>query len=84
MPGATAPLPATTTTETASASISLNGIANWDGKSPGIKENLNAAFGAQDYLDCLRDLSARGIEAQSYINGLDKVRSNKISKQQSF
>ena len=57
-----------------SASISLKAIANWDGSSKAIYGVLAAAFGAKDYLDCIKNLPKRGIDPESYINNLDKVR----------
>jgi hypothetical protein len=65
--------------QTDSASSSLNEIANWDGKSQAIYEVLATAFGARDYLDCIKNLQVRGIDPGSYINNLDKVRSRPIS-----
>lgn len=56
-----------------SASVHLMSIVNWDGKSPGIKQTLAAAFQAANYLDCIRNLHAREIEPLLYINNLDKV-----------
>ena len=68
-------MPTTTTTTHAvsSASISLKKVANWDGKSQDIDQALTAAFGADDYLDCLKNLRAHDIDPPSYINNLDQV-----------
>ena len=66
-------LPSTETSQKDSASIPLKEIANWDGKSQDISRVLTAAFGAKDYLDCIKDLRVIGIDPQSYINSLDKV-----------
>jgi len=56
-----------------SSFIYLIKVANWDGKSQDIDQVLTAAFNAEDYLDCIRDLQAGKIEPLSYINSLDKV-----------
>ena len=50
-------------------------VANWDGKSQGIDQVLTALFGMEDYLDCIKNLRARNIDPQAYINSLDKVSS---------
>lgn len=45
-----------------------------DGNSLGeITRVLATAFGAVDYLDCIRDLAGRGVDPQSYIDGLGQV-----------
>ena len=67
------PAPVPTTTQVASASISLIKVVAWDGTSQDIKQALTAAFDANDYLECIRDLRGRDIEPLSYINSLDKV-----------
>lgn len=48
-------------------------VANWDGKSQGIDQVLTAAFNAEDYLECIKDLRARNVDPLSYVNSLDKV-----------
>jgi hypothetical protein len=58
-----------------SASASLKKVANWDGKSQDIGQALTTAFGADDYLDCIKNLRALGIVPRSYIGSLDKVSS---------
>ena len=68
-------IPAPKTTQAVSAAISLVKIVNWDGTSQDVKQALTTAFGAEDYLDCIKDLRARNIEPLSYINSLDKVSS---------
>jgi len=73
MPGATPPVPATTAVESASAAISLMEVTNWDGESQGIYKALTTAFGAGDYLECIKDLRARHIEPLSYIDNLNRV-----------
>ena len=55
------------------ASIPLKEIENWDGKSQDISQVLTTAFGAKDYLDCIKNLKARSIDPQSYVNSLDKA-----------
>ena len=60
-----------------SASVSLRKVANWDGQSQ-ISQVLIAAFDADDYLECINNLPARGIKPQLYINSLDKVGSYSI------
>ena len=60
-------------TETVSALVFLNKIISWDGKSQDIIEALTTAFEAKDYLDCITNLKARGVEPLLYINILDKV-----------
>ena len=62
------------------ASIFLMKVANWDGMSQEIHEALTAAFEANDYLECLKDLRARRIEPQLYINNLDKVSPYSVPK----
>ena len=66
-------IPALATLWSTYASISLMEVANWDGKSQDIYQVLTAAFNAQDYLDCIKNLRARNIDPLSYINSLDKV-----------
>lgn len=38
------------------------------------REALDAAYVADDYLDCIKDLRGLGIDPQAYIDGLDQVR----------
>ena len=58
-----------------SALTFLKKIANWDGRSSqDIVEALNAAFAAEDYPGCIKNLKGRGIDPTAYINNLDKVR----------
>ena len=61
-----------------SASIPLMKIAEWDGVSQDIIQQLLDAFKAEDYLDCIRNLEGHGIEPSSYVNNLDKVCSSPI------
>lgn len=65
-----APVPVTG--HAASASVFLMEVVNWDGK-PQVSRALTAAFDAEDYLECIKNLHARHIEPQLYINSLDKV-----------
>ena len=53
---------------------SLKEIANWNGKAQDIPRVVAAAFGADDYVECIRNLQEKGIDSGSYINSLDKVR----------
>lgn len=78
MPSVIPPVPVAATTRTTSASISLIKVASWDGKSQNITQALIAAFEADDYLDCVKNLQAQNIEPLSYINSLDKVDSCSI------
>lgn len=39
------------------------------------REALTAAFAADDYIDCIKDLRGLNIDPQAYIDGLDQVRS---------
>ena len=50
-------------------------VANWDGKSRDIDRVLTAAFEADDYLECIKDLRAQNIDPPTYVNGLDEVSS---------
>ena len=75
------PLPFTNASQAESASTSLKKIANWDGRSQDIYQVLSTAFGANDYLDCIKNLRARRVDPGSYINSLDKVRACQISRQ---
>ena len=59
-------------------SILVVEVANWDGKSQGIDQVLTALFGMEDYLDCIKNLRARNIDPQAYINSLDKVSSSPV------
>lgn len=71
-----APVPVPTTTNTQavpSASVFLIKVADWDGKVQDIKQALVAAFEANDYLECIKDLQAQNIRPLSYIDNLDKV-----------
>ena len=64
------------TTQADSTSDLLNKVANWDRWRPhDISQVLNAAFDANDYLDCIRDLWARNIDPFLYIENLDMVSS---------
>ena len=54
-----------------SASVFLEQVANWDGKTQDVYRALTAAFKAADYLDCIKNLR----DPRSYINSLDKVSS---------
>lgn len=58
-----------------SASIPLKAIADWDGVSQvtDVHQVVNTAFEAGDYRDCIKDLRARGINPEPYVNNLDKV-----------
>jgi hypothetical protein len=76
--GATPPVPAMATGRSLPAAIFLRIVADWDGNSPGIDLVLTAAFGADGYLDCIKDLKAQNIDPLSYINSLDKVSSYPI------
>ena len=64
-----------TVTHAVSASIFLKKVANWNGESQDIDQALTAAFGADDYLACIKDLRAHDIDPPSYINNLDQVSS---------
>lgn len=66
------------TTQAVSASIFLIRVVNWDGTSQDIGQALIAAFDANDYLDCVKNLRAQNIEPLSYIDSLDKVGSCSI------
>jgi len=63
-----------------SASALLMKLSNWAGTSQDVSQVLTAAFEAEDYLDCIKDLQARNIEPLSYINSLDKVSLHSIPK----
>lgn len=65
--------PFTMSAESASASVSLKKIVDWDGSSQDIHQALITAFEANDYQSCIKDLEAHGIEPLAYVNGLDKV-----------
>ena len=75
MPSEIPPLPLAIASHKDSASISLRKIADWDEESKDIYQVVATAFAARDYLDCIKNLQASGINPKSYINGLDKVRS---------
>ena len=62
-----------TVDRTISASVPLAKVANWDGESQDFDQILTTAFEAEDYLDCIGNLQARGLDPLSYINNLDKV-----------
>ena len=55
-------------------------LSKWAGTSQDISQVLTAAFEADDYLECIKDLRARNIEPLSYINSLDKVSPHSIPK----
>jgi len=80
MTGSTPPGPVATTAGSVSASNYLIKVARWNGRSQEIHEALTAAFDAEDYLECIKDLRARRIDPVSYINNLDKVSSFSIPK----
>ena len=61
------------TSKSDSALASLMKIANWDGTPQDIEHVLIAAFGAEDYIDCIKSLRAKNIEPLSYVDNLDKV-----------
>ena len=48
-------------------------IISWHGKSRDIEQVLITALEADDYLDCIKDLKAQGVDPLSYIENLDKV-----------
>ena len=48
-------------------------VARWDGTSEDINRTLVAAFEAEDYVDCIKNLRAQNIDPLSYIDSLDKV-----------
>ena len=48
-------------------------IVNWDETSQDIERALVTALEADDYLDCIKDLKAQGVDPLSYIENLDKV-----------
>ena len=73
----TSPAPVATS-ESVSASSYLGEVANWDGKSKEIHKAVAAAFEADDYLECIKDLPTLQIEPLSYVNNLDKVSSHPI------
>ncbi|KAF9646793.1 kinase-like protein [Thelephora ganbajun] len=64
------------TTDAVSAKTPLMMVANWDGESRDIYQLLTIAFEAEDYLDCIKDLEALGINPLSYIDNLDKIIDN--------
>lgn len=72
MPGPMPPAPGVTTAHPASASISLKKISKWDGNQD-IGQVLTTAFGADDYLGCIKNLRTHNIDPPSYINNLEKV-----------
>lgn len=80
VPAPIPPAPAVMTTQAVSASISLIKVINWDGTSQDINQVLTAAFDAEDYLDCIKNLRERNIDPLSYINRLDKVSPYSIPK----
>jgi len=65
--------PVPKTPRSTSASILLMKFSKWAGTSQDVSQVLTAAFDADDYLDCIKDLQARNIEPLLYINSLDKV-----------
>ena len=77
-PGGAPPAPAVSTDRSLPAAIFLRMVADWDGNSLDISHVLNAAFGADGYLDCIKDLKAQNIDPLLYINSLDKVSSGLI------
>ena len=67
------------TAQVVPASDLLNKIANWDRWRPhDIDQVLNAAFDADDYPDCIRDLRAQNIDPLLYIESLNMVGSLSI------
>ena len=71
------PVPATSQAVNSAATCLIK-IANWDGKSQDIKQVLTAAFNAEGYLDCIKNLRARNVDPLSYIDSLDRVGSSPI------
>ena len=67
------PAPTANPTQAVSTSDLLNKVVRGNGSPHEIKQVLNAAFDAKDYLDCITNLRARNIDPLSYINSLDKV-----------
>jgi hypothetical protein len=66
----------------AATKSSLHLIADGDLAFPGaITTALNNALEAKDYSDCVKDLQNVGIDPQSYIDGLDRVRPCSVSSQ---
>ena len=72
-PGATPLAPVVTADRPFSAAFFLRIIADWDGVFQGIDQVVTIVFGADGYLDCIKDLKAQNIDPLSYINNLDKV-----------
>jgi hypothetical protein len=83
-PGAISPAPVMTMGHSLSAATFLRKVADWDGNSPNIDQMLTAAFEADDYLDCVKDLKAQNIDLLLYINSLDEVSSYSIQKQRAW
>jgi hypothetical protein len=77
-PGATSPAPVMTMGPSLPAATFLRKVAEWDGNSPDIDQVLTAAFEANDYLDCVKDLKAQNVDPLLYINSLDEVSSYSI------
>jgi len=73
MAGTSSPVPVATAAGSTSAAISLKEVAKWDGKSQEIYKVLTAAFDAEDYPECIKDLRAREIEPLLYVDNLNKV-----------
>ena len=74
-------LPAAATSRIFSASKFLYEIANWDGDPETVTQLLAAAFGAEGYLECIKNLEAHGIRPLLYIDSLDKVSTHSILMQ---
>lgn len=73
-------IPALVTPQPTSTLISLMKVVRWDGISEDINQVLTAAFEAEDYLDCIKNLWIQNIDPLSYINSLDKVTSYSIQR----
>ena len=70
------------TSQTVPAPLWLENLVNWDKNCPDTDQVLTAAFEAEDYLECIKDLKKRGVEPKSYINSLDNVCPHWISMHQ--
>jgi len=55
------------------ASVYLSLISQGEVSPRDAQQVLTAAFAAEDYIDCIRNLTGWNIDPQAYINGLDQV-----------
>lgn len=66
------------TSQTVPTPLWLENLVNWDKSCPDTDQVLTTAFGAEDYLECIKDLRKQRVDPLSYINNLDNVCAHRV------